>query len=262
MPGNIKEDWEVFAYYAATNRMGTDSVYLARVNPAKLSAALDHASEMIDNDSWQKNTLYILDKPVVSEVVSKLIGNSDLVACIDGYYVLMPGWKQLKAGFNMIEEVKLDELLSPAPIGKGLFMHLGGNGLPYLLTGWSHPEQWGIWSDGPKAGLVLPVRAHLGDDVVITLQCHGFSEKGHKQVVEVWINEVKTATMTFDETRNDDSYSFRVPNAAMTPGERQDLRIVFKIRQPLRPKDLEISDDTRSLGIALVGLIIDVSSNQ
>jgi hypothetical protein len=177
------------------------------------------------------------------------------VAKVDGFYVLAPGWKERNVDTTALKGVKTDDLFPYAAINGVLFMGSGGNGLRYLFTGWSQPEESGIWSDGREAELFIPVEAQPGDNVVLTFHAGGLFAKKETQVVEVWINKLKTGAITFDDMHDNGRYSFAVPKAALKEGDRQDLQVLLRIQNPVKPKDLGINiNDTRDLGIHLVDL--------
>jgi hypothetical protein len=259
MPGNIKKDWEVFAHYAATHNMATDSVYFARVNSDEVNRAIERARVDIATGNFAGDSLYILDEAVVRQVLlspdtGSVRNSSALVAKVDGFYVLAPGWKESKVGTAAVKGLKLDDLFAHPATNGVLSMGRGGNGLRYLVTGWSQPEESGTWSDGREAELLVPVQAQRGDDVVLTFHASGLFGKGGTQVVEVWINRLKTGAITFDERHPNGRYSFAVPKAALKEGDTQNLQVLLRIQSPVKPKDLGINNDIRDLGIHLAAL--------
>jgi hypothetical protein len=263
MPGNLKQDWEVFAHYAATHNMATDSVYFARVNSGQVNRAIERARAAIAAGNFAADSLYILDEAVVGQLLfspgmASSRNSAALVAKVDGFYVLAPGWKERKVDTAAVKGLKLDDLFSHPATNRVFSMGLGGNGLRYLVTGWSQPEESGTWSDGREAELLVPVQAQLSDDVVLTLHASGLVGRGGTQVVEVWVNKLKTGAITFDERHNKGIFCFIVPKAALKEGDRQDLQVLLRTQSPVKPKDLGINNDTRDLRIYLVDLKVSV----
>ena len=70
-------------------------------------------------------------------------------------------------GFPTFAAVK-EPLDSAKPVALNTPLHFAkdGNGTKCLLSGWSHPEAWGVWSDGDHASLLVPLKS-VGSDLVL-----------------------------------------------------------------------------------------------
>jgi hypothetical protein len=92
MPNSLNTtNWELaIAYYALRHKMATDIVYLVRSDKAKLMRARENAGKMIEGGSFERDTLYILDRNVFSELSKKKTLGKNKLKIIDGYYVLEP----------------------------------------------------------------------------------------------------------------------------------------------------------------------------
>jgi 4-amino-4-deoxy-L-arabinose transferase-like glycosyltransferase len=120
--------------------------------------------------------------------------------------------------------------------------------------GWSRPESWGVWSDGPVAGAVLPTSAdlaRLAADPRLIVEARGFSPAGKPQSVEVLINGRAVATWTF---QTDDGFVRKeavIPRSLLA-AHGASFRLEFHLRDPISPHDLTPENaDSRRLGIGV-----------
>jgi len=129
-----------------------------------------------------------------------------------------------------------------------------------LVSGWSTPEIWGVWSDGSEARVVLdPKRAGSradGGDLFLIARARSLVAPQHpRQLVDVFVNDVLVGTWTFDmndDLQQDLERRARVP-AAVVAG-RVRLTVTFTCRNAVSPVDLGVGRDRRRLGIALADL--------
>jgi hypothetical protein len=128
-----------------------------------------------------------------------------------------------------------------------------------LVSGWSTPETWGVWSDGPEARVMLdPKRAESraghGGFILIARARSLVAPQHPRQLVDVFVNDTLVATWTFDvgDDLRDLERRARVP-AALVAG-RLPVTVTFTCRNPVSPVDLGVGRDRRRLGIALADL--------
>ena len=93
VPQNQPPNWRTIASYAARHGLATDAVYLARVGRRQLSAARERALGALITGSFEQDFLHILDTGSV-QAVGPLYRSAHLLARIDGFNVLAPGWKR------------------------------------------------------------------------------------------------------------------------------------------------------------------------
>jgi Family of unknown function (DUF6311) len=91
-PRNIERNWQVFAYFAAMHGMTSDAVYLARIDKQKAASAKRQAELAVNKAQYLPRTLYILDRHYQA-AARRSANGSTLVAEVDGFLVLAPGWK-------------------------------------------------------------------------------------------------------------------------------------------------------------------------
>jgi hypothetical protein len=91
-PPRIRPGWEIWADYAQRHRMRTDVVYLARYDRDRRAALDERESAALLAGTFDRDTLYILDENMWSRLGSIIDPRADLLAKIDGFFVLAPGW--------------------------------------------------------------------------------------------------------------------------------------------------------------------------
>lgn len=247
-------DYAMWASYAARHHMTTDSAYLARVNPRVLLARRLASEEAILLGDFERDTLYVLDRKQAALAADSLDADADLLASVDGFYVLAPGWKQ-RESTRALNLVALSErALSDGPErNEVVAFNAGAAGVRLLRSGWSSPESWGVWSERAAAVLSLPLRDPAEVPTSIDIEVGALIAKAHpSQVVECWVNGVLSTTLRFDASANTGWRRVEVPPAAREKALRdRSIEVELKILDPANPKRLGINEDTRDLGIAL-----------
>lgn len=247
------DDYAVRAYYAASHGMATDSAYLARVDPRALDAARARSEEAIRTGTFEPDTLYLLDSAHAVSVNKRLDPDEDLLALVDGFYVLAPGWRQRAASKTL--DVPLNPLeLDQAPaLAHELSFGAKGNGVAHLGQGWSDPESWGVWSDEMRPALRLSL-----DDAKVPVQIEVevsalLADAQPTRDVECWVNGSRAGMLHFDRSSNSGWRSITVPTeAAAAAASSRLLDIEFRMtEEPLSPRRLGLGQDTRPLGMAL-----------
>ncbi len=162
------------------------------------------------------------------------------------------------AHFYLWEErpVRLAPLDAPGswtavPLARDAVIRFGtsGNAAPYTLDGWSHPEPWGAWTDGPRAALRLPLREPATGDVQVQFDANAYIRPGHPSLTLVLAcgdQEVGRWTITVEDVT---TYRCTIP--AAVAGGRGVLILSFGIAHPASPRQLGESTDDRRLGVGL-----------
>lgn len=94
MPENQPPSWAVLAWFSREYGLSTDSVYLARMNMQALEMLKQRSKNMLESGSFDTDTLYILDDESFRTAKTTIDQDQDLLANIDGFHVLAPGWKR------------------------------------------------------------------------------------------------------------------------------------------------------------------------
>lgn len=141
----------------------------------------------------------------------------------------------------------------PYTLGTKLKFGQGGDGGPFLSSGWSSPEPGHTWSDKTSALLNLQVVA-TDSPLTLRMQLSGLTKAPElpAQPVEVLVNDAKIADW---DVASETEYVAQVPAEAVRGGGA--LKIELKIPQATTPKQLGLGNDERVLGVALHTLVIE-----
>jgi hypothetical protein len=114
--------------------------------------------------------------------------------------------------------------------------------------GWSHPENWGAWSEGRQASLLIAMPNPKPTRIRIVLKAM-INPLHPVQKGNLYINGIlaKRLALTADQTE------IEIPlSKAMR--ERNYVQLEFTLQNPMSPKSLGLGDDLRNLGVGLVSL--------
>lgn len=243
MPQSELLHWEHLASYAASHGMGTDAVYLARVDWNALRAANARANAELETGQYQQDSLYVLDDPSARIATRTLDSERDMLATIDGFHVLAPGWRQC-ADCPSDYAVDPNRLYGPLLLDTDIVI-TDQTGENYLLDGWAFPEDWGVWSQSPVASLqfTAPLPAHFR--LHLTAQAFG-PNAGQDFVLRI----------------GDSVSSFQLDNGMtevtleIAHQSTSDI-MEIAIPEPVSPQTLGTSTDNRDLGIGLARFRIE-----
>ena len=119
-----------------------------------------------------------------------------------------------------------------------------------LARGWSEEEPWGVWTVGQRAQLSLPVFAgEYPSGARIELQLTGFAPLEPQQVTVVTPEVPPTQLRLGSQPQ---TVTIEVPSSALSAFKP--LTIDFQIPNPVSPRSLGMSQDSRLLGVGLVGV--------
>ena len=133
-------------------------------------------------------------------------------------------------------------------VGKSVDFRRGG-GQDFLLSGWSAPEPWGIWSLGRQASLQARLQT-ASPSLSLRIRALGHVVDGGMLEVPVRFNGQRIGQIDLRAEPQD--FILRVPASALAATERGRMRIDFDILDPASPAQLGKGMDTRLLGIGLV----------
>jgi hypothetical protein len=124
-----------------------------------------------------------------------------------------------------------------------LYQHL------LLRSGWSLVEGEHVWSVGNQAIMELPIPPSAQS---IQFDLGAFVPGQMTQSVDIAIDGAVVKTLIFDADHSRKLVS--VPILHSSTGTEE---IVFRIRVPISPKEVSLSDDARGLGIAVYGFRLE-----
>lgn len=259
-PGKIPYDWEKYASYAAKYRMGTNSAYLARVDQGKLDAFHANFEQKVSAGVFDPQAMYILGPEKVLPVAMHLDTSQDLLARINGMNVLAPGWKTCSTCPPVPPEYEIHPIIPKTAKDKVIDFSAKGEGKHFLVGvaawqlvgwGWAYPEAFGVWSEGDKVKLTIPLPQEEANHPIkgLELQMRALVTPNYpKQTVEVWVNNQfqKKVTLTQDQGNQ------VLVEIASTDPKQDYVTIELRLPNKAKPKDLGLGDDTRELAIGLV----------
>jgi Family of unknown function (DUF6311) len=253
-PAGHSAKWMHLAAFAGANKMATDAVYLARVGNRVSAQARENAAKVLKTGRYERDALYVFDDNAFRLASLSIDLSSDLIAQIDGFNVVAPGWKKCAECAFHANDMQISELFPPVTLGKKILFGESGDGLPYLTKGWSTPESSRTWTDGDTVEIVLPLpsKAHA-----IFIEANVFVTASHPaQRVAISINDTALVTTTL---RGEGSHLIELPLPDAVQEQATSKRLLrFSMRLPdaVRPVDVGAEGDTRKLALALKSITL------
>jgi hypothetical protein len=142
---------------------------------------------------------------------------------------------------------------TPMPIDLGRTVNFNEQNPP-RWQGWSGSENWGAWSDGDSALVLLELSSTPNNDLDLLIDSGAFLTDKHPfQIVDVLVNGYFAGTLRYDLRANTGVRVVKIPKALALEKNGQ-LSIKFNFRNAKSPAELGLSDDTRRLGMAIRSL--------
>ena len=253
-PQDKAAGWDQIALYAAKHHLSTNAVFFARADIGKLSKAQEAFMNSLYGSNWNPKSLYVLQSDVVLPAYFHSNPEADLLVGFDGFAILAPNWKSCK-DCPVIQENLRDELNQltkqivlnkPFGFGKG---QLGNRFLIGVGGSWAWPEEWGVWSNGDQAKLILPVPKGVAPKQ-LKLTVRAFVSALHaKQDVEVFIDGMPPQTISLSDP-NTNNWVINLPGNI---DQKKYLELQFRFKNPASPKDVGgVPGDDRKLGMGLI----------
>lgn len=147
------------------------------------------------------------------------------------------------------------------PVGGVAGFSTGGIGVGWLGAGWSVPESWGIWSDGPSAVLRIDPRdLPDGDDALsLRVRANVFVTPQHPtQHVAVTVDGrmVGNYAVTYPQA----NLVMTIPLGHLHGGSSKRTEIGFALPDAVSPRSLGVSRDGRVLALGLIDATVESSA--
>ena len=158
--GQFQPRWEHLAPFAAKNHLSTNAVYLARIDQTKLNNANGAFDTHLSTGELNQQSLYILDDSKVLPALLNLNHQYDLLAKIDNFVVLAPGWKTCASCLQVPEEFEFKDKILRPKIGKMIVFNDTNPNLKLMLAGghgWQNSSHGGVSINDIAAKIVLPL---------------------------------------------------------------------------------------------------------
>ena len=163
-------------------------------------------------------------------------------------------YEKLRSGLFSCSQLRKEPILrtySPIKLKQAISFISGQDGAKYLGNHWSVQEAWGIWSEGKKSDLRLPLPLAKANELVITMRA--LVTPAHpNQNFEIWVNQELLGSYTLSKA---DQNAILIP-LSLQWANAPYLHIEFRFTNPVSPFQLGISkDDKRLLAIGLESVI-------
>ena len=163
---------------------------------------------------------------------------------------LQSQWKEALSEQRASKSVRIvDELpIWRCPLGERIRFAKGGGGQRYTSWGWSHPEDWGVWTDGEQARLSFELERRPNGGLMLLLHSRGFVTPSRPHLeVQPTLNG-----RPLEEFVLEDSWAtHRLTLPSWLIPERPVLDLRFLIRSATSPAEAGVSADPRRLGLAV-----------
>ncbi|MDD5175816.1 MAG: DUF6311 domain-containing protein [Sterolibacterium sp.] len=257
---NSATNWMPLSQFAAAHRMAINTGYFARINPKKEQETRENITASVVNNELSPDSLYVFNDDVLWRIASSHISASDVAGVLDGFRIIAPNLK----------ECRTCNTSAVASISGGgaydferIYFSSNGTGQKYKLLGWSAPENWGTWSDGDTASLLLDLSSRPKNDLELLIDGHAFlADKHPSQEVDILVNNHHAATLNYNQQHNSGVRVVKIPKVLALEKNGQ-LLIKFNFKNAKSPAELGLSEDARRLGLGIVSLELrpEISSN-
>lgn len=249
---NARDDWQHFATLAASNRMGTNTINLARYSQVNIDSANEKVYKQLKDGLLDADTLYILDSWKRNPHPVRFDSSKDLLARIDGFTVLAPGWKKCKSCYPLSTSSEIPRYAPMVEIGNPIYFSRQSDGRKeFLLNGWGpYGEDWGSWSEEDEAALILPLP--IRNPQVLNFEVRAFVVPQHsRQNIEIFIDDALVKKAALDKFEGN---LISLPLSNLKSGQ-DFIKVRIKLINPASPKSVGIGEDDRKLGIGMVKAI-------
>ena len=247
--------WETFGVYAAQYGLSTNMAHLARLDDGKANKAMEKLGKEVNQGPLNQDSLYIFRDWKDSPRQIRFDPNTDLLARIDGFNVLAPGWKICKTcpklavdlGSPMEQLKELNQLAPETLLGEKIVFSSQSRGrAEFMLDGWGYGEDWGTWALGPQAKLIFNFSSFRPKRMVINARA--FLAPAHsQQEIEVWGNGSLLSKAILQKSDGNQIEVILPDQVTVNPT----LNLEFRSINPVSPKNVGLGADERLLGIGL-----------
>ena len=93
LPRNHAQNWREISDHAQRHGMATDAAYLSRVDRGRYLGLFRKTERLLREGGFEADSVYILQGSNARRVPCVVDPRADLLAIVDGMWVLAPGWK-------------------------------------------------------------------------------------------------------------------------------------------------------------------------
>lgn len=241
---------------AVTHGLKTNSAYLARYSENDLKI---HCKALLDNISSGKledDSIYIFGSSLftIANKINQQVNGSHICG-FQGGLIVCQKREKLSDSQNYSPLIWFSDPLE--------FTSENKDSIQYMTGDWSTPEPDGTWTDGKNTTLHLPIpnKNQNVEDIYLKFIAEAFvNEKHPNQIIDILVDQKLITQWKYFSNQNNPTRIVKIP--AELIGQDGILNITFRIHNPMSPSLLNISDDTRLLGIKLKTIEIYGQKNQ
>ncbi|MCH5203853.1 MAG: hypothetical protein J1F03_03840 [Oscillospiraceae bacterium] len=246
--------------YASFWNAGNNSVlsdFKVQINPVIINdQAIDPyywlcIGRYFDPETYSGESFLLLTKQEADSFVDSLeykkLGTPDNILQHNGYVVYVYPYNISVNNFNGEGRIKLNEEIS---------FKADENETGVLGMGWSHPEDWGVWSDGNENTMHFALPKDTSGTLSLNIDLYSYYEP---RGVEVYINGNYLSTITVDVFSR--TYALEIPEEYYRTADNSDIykqiTVKFTHSAEYSPHDYYPENpDTRKIGLGLTKLIV------
>lgn len=164
----------------------------------------------------------------------------------DGFFLLSPNWCRSATASEKIHWANYQRYQLGTPI---FFRTQKENFKNYsaLIKGWSTPEGSGTWTDGAVSTLLVKLAKKPSENLILTVDALPFVNIKHPNLVaDITVNHFYIGKLSYD-IKNLGIRRIEVPSSIID--KNNFLEVQFTFRYATSPFKLELSPDTRILGL-------------
>lgn len=255
IPGQYDGDEYIgYEYLAATYAFNIDTAFYARmpVQARQRERLIRH--EAFFGGSLDPHGLYLVQasSDVMLRFAQTMFSPTTGVGRIDGFTVVAPHWFEQGETDALHTPVRSD--FPPVSFDRDYAFSSAGDGVPFLLGGWSTPGNGGVWSLGSTAWLVMH-RSASPSNLRISLQLQPYLPPAYPHLeMHVFMAGHELAHWVFQRDKLIGDLSFEVP--AIWQDAAGNLALKLSFDAPRSPQDANESADPRPIAVRLSGLQI------
>lgn len=266
MPAVYSPDYFPIALFASEQRLTISHGYFARIDQNRLVTEQRKAAEAVFTGRYDPQTLYVFLGDALSlslwEQAKLTAGPDDLVAELDGYRILAPGWKHCSECQRSNPAYAAAPPAPPADytLGAAIDFRTGGNAGAYLTGGWSAAETWGTWTNSNAAAVWLNVPGVPGQAPAADLTLEVFGQayvmaKHPQQTIQVSANGQALGELHYTAKNNRGKQSLRIP-AGLLEKNHGRLLLLFTVAETVSPLQVMENKDMRGLGLGAISMVV------
>ncbi|WP_342220603.1 DUF6311 domain-containing protein [Rickettsiella endosymbiont of Miltochrista miniata] len=236
-------------HYAAFNKLNINIGYFARIDYKQLKKSKDNLLNTFLSGRLDKDAIYIINDSPMRKIVSSIKMNTFYkVVKTDGFYILLPNAHGVSTRADRVDWLDYKQY----EYGTKIFFRqdINNNFKNYLIlnTGWSFPEDQGIWTDGNNANFFINLPKKTYSNLILTIEALPFLCLKHPTLtVDILANHNLIGHLYYklDNLSN-------IKKIIISKNLIKDVKILnleFILKKPIAPNEVSLSSDARRLGL-------------